>query len=241
MALERLDKIISSQGVFSRKEAGKIIRQGRVVVDGRVAKDPSEKFNPVLSELTIDGKPFTYKKHIYIMLNKPAGILSATTDRNSKTVLDLIPKDLWRSGLFPVGRLDKDTTGLMIITDDGDFAHRVTSPKYGVSKHYHAVLNGRVHDETIRLFAAGIRLKDGFLCAPVQLRIIGSGGGTLVEVVIKEGKYHQIKRMFAAVGLKVLALKRVKIGGLALDENLSEGECREISETEKQLILLTDQ
>ncbi|HHW46161.1 MAG TPA: rRNA pseudouridine synthase [Clostridiales bacterium] len=241
MALERLDRIISSQGMFSRKEAGKAIRDGRVTVNGKVIKDPSEKLDPASSGIAIDGKPFAYKKHIYLMLNKPAGVLSATTDSNSKTVLDLIPKVYKRNGLFPVGRLDKDTTGLMIITDDGDFAHKVISPKYGINKHYHAVVDGKITDEIIRTFATGVKLKDGFLCAPAELKVLDNGDNPLAEVVIKEGKYHQIKRMFAAAGLKVLALRRVKIGGLSLDNNLPEGECRELSKTEESLILRTDQ
>lgn len=241
MALERLDKIISSQGMFSRKETGKIIRQGRVAINGQVVKSPSDKFDPTACQLTIDGVPFTYKKYIYIMLNKPAGVISATQDRKTKTVLDLVPQNLKRNGLFPVGRLDKDTTGLMIITDDGDFGHMVTSPKYGIKKHYHAVVDQPITDNTIRLFETGIQLADGFLCAPAELKIINNGNNPMAEVVIQEGKYHQIKRMFAAVGLKVLQLKRVKIGGLWLDQNLSEGECRELSRTEVELVLRSKQ
>ena len=167
------------------------------------------------------------------MMNKPKGVISASEDKSVPTVVDLVPDELKRSGLFPAGRLDSDTTGFVLITDDGDFAHRILSPKKHVEKTYHALLERPLSESDIKSFADGIELKDGTLCLESKLRSLG---GSMAEVIIHEGKYHQVKRMFAAVGNKVLELRRVKIGGLSLDESLKEGECREITSDELDAI-----
>ena len=232
MAAQRLDKILVSQGVGSRSDVQKQIRQGRVTVDRVTVHDPAEKIDPDRAALAVDGRPLRYRRHLYIMMNKPPGLLCVSRDPRQKTVLDLLPPALWRSGLFPAGRLDKDTVGLTLITDDGDFAHRMLSPRRHVDKTYHAVVDGPVTDEQVSAFTKGLLLEDGTLCLPAKLQVLKAESHPLVEIVIREGKYHQIKRMFGAFGHKVLWLKRVAIGGLRLDERLKEGEFRELSDEE---------
>ncbi|MBQ0015226.1 MAG: 16S rRNA pseudouridine(516) synthase [Oscillospiraceae bacterium] len=224
----RLDRLIASQGQYSRNDVKKLIRQGLVVVNGETVKDSDLQVD-CKSEISICGKPFKYKEHIYIMLNKPQGVVSATDDRTHKTVLDLVPDELKRDGLFPAGRLDADTTGFVLITDDGDFAHKMLSPKSHVSKTYIATLADPLSDEDIKILEQGITLKDGYECLPATINRLEKNN---FEIIICEGKYHQIKRMFGAVGNKVLALKRTKIGGLPLDIDLKEGFCREITQEE---------
>lgn len=233
--MERIDKIIASQGQYSRSEVKKLIKGGRVTLDGRVLKSSDEKADPSVSTIAIDGKAIGYKKHIYIMLNKPQGVVSATDDRDHETVIDLIPKQLKRDGLFPAGRLDADTVGFVLITDDGDFAHRILSPKNHVMKTYHATLQRELTQEDIDSFRDGVELKDGTLCLEAEVSAM-DGDEPMAQVKICEGKYHQVKRMFAALGNKVLYLKRVKMGGLSLDESLAEGQCREITPEELRLI-----
>ena len=224
----RLDRLIASQGQYSRNDVKKLIRQGLVVVNGETVKDSDLQVD-CKSEISICGKPFVYKEHIYIMLNKPQGVVSATDDRTHKTVLDLVPDELKRDGLFPAGRLDSDTTGFVLITDDGDFAHKMLSPKSHVSKTYIATLADPLSDEDIKILEQGITLKDGYECLPATINRLEKNN---FEIIICEGKYHQIKRMFGAVGNKVLVLKRTKIGGLPLDIDLKEGFCREITQEE---------
>ncbi|MDO5448816.1 MAG: 16S rRNA pseudouridine(516) synthase [Clostridia bacterium] len=224
----RLDRLIASQGKYSRSNVKKLIKQGAILVGGKTVKDSDLQVD-CKSEISILGKPFIYKEHIYIMLNKPKGVVSATDDRTHKTVLDLVPEELKRDGLFPAGRLDADTTGFVLITDDGDFAHRILSPKSHVSKTYIATLADPLSDEDIELLEKGITLKDGYECLPATINRLEKN---IFEVIISEGKYHQIKRMFGAVGNKVLELKRTKIGGLPLDIDLKEGFCREITQEE---------
>ena len=225
----RLDKLVSSQGKYSRSDVKKLIKQGLIVVDGKVVKTPDEKVDPDSSEVFINGEPFVYKAHVYIMLNKPQGVVSATDDRTHTTVLDLVPESLRRDGLFPAGRLDADTTGFVLITDDGDFAHRILSPKSHVEKTYIAELAESISDEDIKKLESGITLKDGFECLPAKILPIED---KIVEIKICEGKYHQIKRMFGATNNRVLSLKRTKIGGLPLDIDLKPGNCREITQEE---------
>ena len=233
--MERLDKIIASQGQYSRSEVKKLVKGGRVTIDGSVVKNSDIKADPNKSIIAVDGKVLRYKKHIYIMLNKPQGVVSATDDRDHKTVIDLVPKELMRDGLFPAGRLDGDTVGFVLITDDGDFAHEILSPKNHIMKTYHATLERPVTEEDIRAFREGIKLKDGTLCLEAEVRSLDSDT-PMAEIKICEGKYHQVKRMFAALGNKVVFLKRVKMGELSLDESLEEGQCREI--TPEELILI---
>ena len=234
--MERLDKIIASQGKYSRSEVKKLVRAGLVTLNGEKVKSADIKVNAEKDTVTVDGENICYKKHIYIMLNKPQGVVSATDDPVHKTVIDLVPPALFRQGLFPAGRLDGDTTGFVLITDDGDFAHRILSPKNHIMKTYHATLDHSLTDEDIKSFTEGIELRDGTLCLEAQVKML-SEKPPVAEVKIHEGKYHQVKRMFAALGNKVIALRRVKMGGLYLDEGLREGECREITADELEAIM----
>ncbi|MBO5936027.1 MAG: rRNA pseudouridine synthase [Clostridia bacterium] len=237
--MERIDKIIASQGKFSRSEVKKLVKDGRVTLDGAVIKSSDIKADPNINDIAIDGKSIGYKKHLYLMLNKPQGVVSATEDTDHKTVIDLVPKEFKRDGLFPAGRLDGDTVGFVLITDDGDFAHRILSPKNHIMKTYHATLQRPVTDEDIEAFKKGVELKDGTLCLEAQVRALDSDK-PMAEIKICEGKYHQVKRMFAALGNKVVFLKRVKMGELSLDESLEEGQCREITPEELRLIQTKD-
>lgn len=233
--MERLDKVISSQGKYSRSEVKKLVKGGRVTVDGTAVKSADIKVDPAISVIAVDGQTLCYKKHIYIMLNKPQGVISASVDKTQKTVVDLVPKELFRQGLFPAGRLDADTRGFVLITDDGDFAHRILSPKNHILKTYHATLERPVTDEDIKKFRQGIELKDGTLCLEAQVRMI-EAELPVAEIKIHEGKYHQVKRMFAALGNRVVDLRRVEMGNLQLDESLAEGQCREIADEELERI-----
>ncbi len=233
--MERLDKIIASQGKYSRSEVKKLVKKGAVSVNGTTVKQYDLKISPESDEITVEGERILYKKHIYIMMNKPQGVISASNDKTQKTVVDLVPDELMRDGLFPAGRLDGDTVGFVLITDDGDFAHRILSPKNHITKTYHAVLQRKITAEDIERFKKGVELSDGTLCLEAELSEI-EGDVPMAEIIICEGKYHQVKRMFAALGNKVLKLKRVKMGKLCLDERLSEGECREITSEELALI-----
>lgn len=234
--MERLDKIIASQGKYSRNRVKKLVRSGLVCVDGVAVKSADIKVNPQESEISVEGEVLGYKKYIYIMLNKPQGVISATADKSQKTVVDLVPPEMKREGLFPAGRLDGDTRGFVLITDDGDFAHRILSPKNHIMKTYHAELLHPLSADDIRKFKEGIELKDGTLCLEAQVKMLEECEKPVAEVKIHEGKYHQVKRMFAALGNKVVDLKRVKMGGLSLDESLPEGQCREITKEELSLI-----
>ena len=226
---ERLDKFISSQTPLSRKEAVKAIREKRVTVNGSVVSAADSKVDPSADAVTLDGESVSYREYVYYMLNKPAGVVSATEDRIERTVLDLLPPELRRDGIFPAGRLDKDTTGLLILTDDGDYAHRMLSPKKHVDKTYIAALDRAPDDALFVRFAEGITLADGTVCRPAEAQMLDDGR---VQVTIREGKYHQVKRMFAAAGCHVEALERVRIGGLYLDPALAPGEVRVLSAEE---------
>ena len=233
---ERLDKLISHQCALPRSEAVRAIRRGRVAVDGKVCRVPETKCDPEGVTLSLDGDTIGYKKFLYLMLNKPAGLLCVSRDPKAPTVMDLVPPEWNRKDLFPAGRLDKDTHGLVILTDDGDFAHRMLSPRHHIPKTYHARLDKPMPADTPARFAAGMELGNGEECKPAQVRLLEEGENPLVEIILVEGKYHQIKRMFAAVGCHVDWLKRVKMGDLPLDESLAEGECRLLTAEEKDRV-----
>lgn len=235
MNLYRLDKIISERGIATRSEARGLISSGRVRVNGQTETHADVKIDIDTSTISVDGKSLKTGKYRYFMLYKPEGILTATEDRDQKTVIDILPEDLRRLKLFPVGRLDKDTTGLIILTNDGEFCHNVTSPKHHVEKRYEFTVEGELSAEDVRAFEAGIILRDGTECLPASLKIdeknLSHG-----YVSVFEGKYHQVKRMLASVGKPVTSLKRLSIGGLCLDENMKPGDFKEIDENEKILM-----
>lgn len=233
---ERLDKLLAGQGLGTRSEVQKMIRSGQVRVDGCICRQPAQKVDGHAQHVEVAGRPVGYKQHLYIMLNKPAGLLCVSRDPKAPTVMDLLPAAFRRRGLFPAGRLDKDTVGLVLITDDGDFAHRMLSPKALIYKRYQAIIDGRITQAHIAAFAAGTSLSDGMRCLPAGLRILEDGEHPLVEIRIAEGKFHQIKRMFQALGRQVLWLKRVSMGNLELDASLEEGMCREMTEEEKTAV-----
>ena len=233
---ERLDKYIASQTSLSRKEAQRAIREKRVTLNGEIVRSPDVKADPNADAVTLDGKALSYKQYVYYMMNKPQGVVSATEDKLERTVLDILPEGLRRDGLFPAGRLDKDTTGLLILTDDGDYAHRMLSPKKHVTKRYIATLDKTPGEEISARFEEGIVLGDGTVCKSGQASILDD---ERVEVVISEGKYHQVKRMFAALGYRVTALERIQIGALALDRSLTAGHTREMTENEAQAVFLS--
>lgn len=233
--MERLDKILASQGTMSRKDVKEIVKNGRVTVNGKTVKDSSVKISEN-DTVTLDGTVLVLKKHIYLMLNKPQGVVSASDSESDKTVIELVPEKFFRSGLFPAGRLDKDTVGFVLITDDGDFAHRILSPKNHIVKTYETRLASALTEKQKSLIQNGIILADGTICRESRVEILENGDNPLVRIQICEGKYHQIKRMFAAAGNKVILLKRTKMGNLDLDEALMTGECREITPEELKKI-----
>ena len=233
--MERLDKSLASQGLGSRKEVHALIKSGRVTVDGEISKKPEQKLDPEKAEITVDGKPIGTDKFIYIMMNKPAGVVCATKDNIDKTVLDILPPELRRRGLFPAGRLDKDTEGLLIITNDGDFAHKMLSPKKHVDKQYIAELDGEITDPMIKSFKNGIIFADGTKCLPAKLERLDK---CKARVTICEGKYHQVKKMFLSCSVKVVHLQRISIGNLYLDSKLPKGSCKKLTNLDKELIFM---
>lgn len=235
MNSQRLDKIISDRLSFSRSELKKMAKDRRIELNGETVTDLSVKADSETDVILVDGKRINGDKYVYIMLNKPAGILSASDGKGEKTVIDLLPDGMKRSGLFPAGRLDKDTTGFTLITDDGDFAHRILSPKNHVSKTYIAELDKAVDQNGVIKLESGITLKDGTAFLPAEVTLLNEEK-TSVQLTIFEGKFHEVKRMFKAIGCEVLKLRRVKIGALALDEKLKPGEARYISSEEIKLI-----
>ena len=234
MNLQRLDKIISSQFNISRTDAKFQIKRGQVSVNGEVVRDPAFSVCPEKDLITFGGQAVVFKKFVYIVMNKPKGVLSASNDKNRQTVVDLVPKELRRPNICPVGRLDRDTTGLLILTDDGQFAHKVISPKSDIKKVYEVTLDGEIPPDAIDKFADGLILHDGTKCLPAGLEIVSRNKA---KVEIREGKYHQIKRMFGVIGLGVNDLKRLSIGNFSLPPELKEGECREMTEKQIQMIL----
>lgn len=225
----RLDKILTDTGRWSRKESREVIRAGRVTVGGTVVRRPEQKADPQAEEIAVDGAPLGWSAHSYLMLHKPAGVLTATEDRSAPTVLDLVPAGLRRPGLAPVGRLDKDTTGLLLLTDDGALAHALLSPRRHVDKVYLARIEGTVREEDCAAFRAGLTLGDGTKCLPAELEGLGPGR---CRVTVREGKYHQVKRMLALRGLPVRALSRISFGPLRLDGALAPGQVRALTAAE---------
>lgn len=233
----RLDKTIADQGTASRSEIKTLIRKGMVLVNGILVKDPGYSVNWEEDQITVSGKTLCLKKHIYLMLNKPQGVVSATDDPRFPTVVDLVPDEFIRKGLFPAGRLDKDTRGFVLITDDGEFAHNILSPKKHVPKTYLARLDGSISQEMILAFQQGVNVNDEYITLPASLRVVEtSPTGDLGEVILYEGMYHQIKRMFKAFGRTVVDLQRIRLGCLNLDSTLAEGQCRELTNEELALI-----
>lgn len=231
--MERLDKIIANLGFGSRKEVKIFARKGLIKVDGEIVKDSGTLVDPEKSKIEINGEEVIYRKFIYLMMNKPDGVISATFDNRDQTVIDLLEIDHQVFEPFPVGRLDKDTVGLLLLTNDGDLNHRLISPKWKVDKVYYAKIDKKVTDKDIVAFKNGVTLDDGYTCKEAKLEIINaSDEGSEVMITIQEGKYHQVKRMFEAVGKSVVYLKRTEFGGLPLDESLEEGEYRELTEEE---------
>jgi len=235
--LERLDKVISNLGYGSRKEIKQLARKGLIEVDGEIIKDSGYSVDPEKSIIKVNGEEIFYRKYIYLMMNKPAGVVSATFDNRDETVIDLLEIDHQAFEPFPVGRLDKDTVGLLFLTNDGELNHRLISPKWHVDKVYYAKIDKEVKENDIKAFKEGIKLDDGYVCKEGKLEIINSSEeGSEVLVTIQEGKFHQVKRMFQALGKEVLYLKRIKFGGISLDEDLEEGEYRELTEKELELL-----
>lgn len=224
--MERLDKLLAGTGRWSRKEVKELVRQGRVLTEGTPVARVEDKY-PETARFTVDGEEVLCTQFTYVLLHKPGGVLTATEDRRQKTVLDLLPDHLRRIGLAPVGRLDKDTEGLLLLTNDGGLAHRLLSPKYHVDKVYYARVDGVLSQADAEAFAGGMTLGDGLECLPAGLEILEEGRACLVT--LREGKFHQVKRMLAARGAPVTYLKRLSMGTLALGEQLKPGQWRQLT------------
>ena len=221
--MERLDKLLAGTGKWSRREVKALVRQGLVRVDGRLAASAEDKLDPAAAIVTVAGETISLRRFTYVMLHKPAGVLTATEDRKQPTVLDLLPPELRRIGLAPVGRLDKDTEGLLLLTNDGELAHRLLSPKYHVDKRYLARVDGELSAADTEAFARGMTLGGGLECLPAGLEVLPD---RVCIVTLREGKFHQVKRMLAARGAPVLYLKRLSMGPLTLDDSLAAGGYR---------------
>lgn len=221
--MERLDKLLAGTGKWSRREVKALVRQGLVRVDGRLAASAEDKLDPAAAIITVAGETISLCRFTYVMLHKPAGVLTATEDRKQPTVLDLLPPELRRIGLAPVGRLDKDTEGLLLLTNDGELAHRLLSPKYHVDKRYLARVDGELSAADTEAFARGMTLGGGLECLPAGLEVLPD---RVCIVTLREGKFHQVKRMLAARGAPVLYLKRLSMGPLTLDDSLAAGAYR---------------
>ena len=237
MGQMRLDRLLSELGVASRSELRSIIRAGRVKVDGAVVTAPDRRVDAQINTISLDGELLRWQRFRYFMMDKPEGVLSVTEDRRQETVLDRLSPELKRLELFPVGRLDKDTSGLLLLTNDGDFAHRVISPKSGVEKRYRAEVEGIPDEADVRAFAEGIVLADGTHCLPAKLEI---NGESVCYVTVMEGKYHQVKRMLAACGKPVKHLRRLSVGALELGESLEPGGIRELGQEDLCKVLHAD-
>ena len=237
MSKERLDKIIASSGLSTRSEVKNLIKKGLVKVNGTVVTDSAIKFDCETDDIVVDGKPLKKGKFVYIMLNKPKGVVSATNDNRDFTVVDILPDELKRKNLFPAGRLDKDTVGFCLITDDGDFAHNILAPNHHVTKTYIAELDKDIdYKKGKKAFLDGVVLSDGTVLLSADLEKITNGDVPTYKVIIKEGKYHQVKRMCEKAGSTVTFLKRISIGPLKLDETLSPGKVRHLTEEELALL-----
>lgn len=231
--MERLDKLLAATGKWSRKEAKALVKAGRVRVAGALPKGPEDKV-AAGTPVTVDGRPIVTEKYVYVMLHKPAGVISSTEDPREKTVLSLLPGELRRMGLFPVGRLDKDTEGLLLLTNDGPLAHQLLAPGKHVDKVYYAEVEGQLEEGDRAAFQDGLTLADGTVCLPAELEILDPASRGLVTV--REGKYHQVKRMLAARGKPVTYLKRLAMGPLTLDPDLPAGAWRPLTPAERALL-----
>lgn len=226
---QRLDKVLSNFGFGTRKEIKQAVKNGLVKVDGVAANDSGMHVKPDTSRIEINGEVLNYREFIYVMMNKPQGVVSATYDPKLKTVIDILPKEYLCFEPFPIGRLDIDTEGLLILTNDGQLAHELLSPKKHVPKKYYAIVEGMVDDEDAEKFKIGVTLDDGYKTLPAFLNIVRQGASSEIELTITEGKFHQVKRMFEAVGKKVKFLKRIEMGAVKLDDALKLGESRELT------------
>ena len=234
--LQRLDKVLGNMGYGSRKELAKYIKAGMAKVNEDVILKNDFKVNPYEDEIFFNGERVLYRKYIYLMMNKPQGLVSSTDDPLTRTVIDILDDEYLIYDPFPVGRLDKDTEGLLMISNDGKLAHELLSPKKGVNKKYYAKVDGHVEEKHIQEFEVGILLDDGYKTLPSKLEIIKGDVISEVYLTIQEGKYHQVKRMFGSLGMNVIFLKRVSMGPLLLDESLKQGEYRELNENEIKLL-----
>lgn len=228
--MERLDKVLANLGYGSRKEVKALVKSGEVEIDGIRVKDSAMQINPEKSTILVSGEKVFYRQFIYLLMNKPDGVVSATFDNYEETVIDLLSEEYKVFEPFPVGRLDKDTHGLLLITNDGELNHKLIAPKSHVDKVYYAEIDALVDESDIEKFKAGVILDDEYECLPAKLKILSTDkNGSKVEVTIREGKFHQVKRMFISRGKKVVYLRRIRFGSLIIDENLNEGEYRELT------------
>lgn len=228
----RIDKFLANMGIGTRKEVKQLIKAKAVTVDGKFVKDSGRQIDPVVADVRVYEEQIAYKPTIYFMMNKPPGVISATEDHRDKTVVDLLDEDVRHYDLHPVGRLDKDTVGLLLLTNDGDLTHQLLSPKKKVPKKYYAHIDGVVTEDDVKAFANGVEIGEGYITKPGELHILESASLSKIELIITEGKFHQVKRMFEAVGKQVVYLKRLEMGSLRLDESLAEGDYRELTEDE---------
>ncbi len=235
---QRLDKLLSNFGFGSRSDIKKLVKNGLVTVDGKTAADASTHVDPENSIIMVNGRKLNYRRFVYLMMNKPAGVISATYDAKMKTAIDLLPDEYSCFDLFPAGRLDIDTEGMLLLTNDGQLAHDLLSPRKHADKRYYALIDGLVTDEDVTYFSEGVTLDDGYRSMPAELYILRSGLRSEIEVVLHEGKFHQVKRMVEAIGKKVIYLKRIQMGGLKLDDALKPGEFKELTPEEVELLKL---
>ncbi len=236
MSTERVDKIISNMGYASRREVSNLAKKGKLLINGNVCTKSDTKINPLEDKIFFDGMNIEYMENIYIMLNKKAGYITATEDKKQATVLELLPERYRKMDIFAAGRLDKDTEGLLILTNDGEFSHFIMSPKHHVDKVYLAEIEGKIFDkEEQEIFENGILLEDGTQLKPAKLEILNQNSPQTIKITISEGKFHQVKRMVQSCGSQVVYLKRIQIGKLKLDEQLEVGEFRLIKEDEIML------
>ena len=232
----RLDKLISSTGEFSRKEVKSLISSGNVCVDGNIVRCPEEKYDPECVRITVNGNDLEYNEFIYLMLNKPAGYITSTKDPGGITVMELLPEKYRKRDMFPVGRLDKDSEGLLLITDNGSLAHRLLSPGKHVDKVYSIIVSGELTNDDLLKLEKGIILDDGYKCMPARLEI-SSENSSHALITVQEGKFHQVKRMMASLGKPVLYLKRISMGSLKLDSSLMPGDHRLLDQAEIEELL----
>ena len=235
--MERLDKVLGNLGYGSRKEIKQSARKGIIEVNGVIVKDSGAQVNPEVDKIFVNGEQIFYRKYIYIMMNKPDGVISATFDNRDETVIDLLEVEHQVFEPFPIGRLDKDTVGLLLLTNDGELNHRLIAPKWKVDKVYYAKIDAKVTEKDIKKFKEGITLDDGYTCKEAILEIIkAEDEESEIMLTIQEGKFHQVKRMFEALDKNVTYLKRLEFGTLKLDEDLEEGEYRELTEEEVEIL-----